>query len=96
MEDQMPTMLVNYLVKRRWLSAVTKVMVFKMWERVFAEVRFRRSALTLQCWWRQVQARKERQSLATQARVAYLAKRGFVWLLQQVKVKRAQLLLQTQ
>ncbi|KAF0696754.1 Aste57867_12513 [Aphanomyces stellatus] len=162
MSAQVPKTLVNYLVKRRWLSAVTKVMVYKMWEKVFYECRFRRSALTIQCWWRQYRARQEMKSLKSQARiasmlakwakklqvmkafsgkpeeklsllngllekpvvprnqkwlltwlgplqramyvqklcrkacVAYLVKRGFLWLFQQVKAKRAQLLLQTQ
>ncbi|RHY34664.1 hypothetical protein DYB32_000763 [Aphanomyces invadans] len=162
MEAHVPKMLVNYLVKRRWLSAVTKVMVYKMWEKVFVECRYRRSSMTIQCWWRQYKARQERKSLAAQARVAamlakwakklqvmksfagkpdekiellnnllakpvvprgqkwlltwlgplqramyvqklcrkacvaFLVKRGFLWLYQQVRVKRAQLLLQTQ
>ncbi|CAK4278563.1 unnamed protein product [Aphanomyces euteiches] len=70
MEAQVPKTLVNYLVKRRWLNAVTKVMVYKMWEKLFHECRFRRSALTIQCWWRQYRARQELKSLKSQARIA--------------------------
>ncbi|OQR98810.1 myosin-like protein [Achlya hypogyna] len=161
-DPAMPKLLGRYVVKRRWISAVTKVLVYKHWERIYFDCKFRRSAIALQCAWRQHRARRELASLQRQyqialklqswfrklqimkafagrpeeklsllhgllakpalpkgqkwlltwlgplqramyvqklcrkACVAFLVKRGFLWLYETVRKKRAQLLLQTQ
>ncbi|KDO35603.1 hypothetical protein SPRG_00446 [Saprolegnia parasitica CBS 223.65] len=161
-DPNLPSALGRYVIKRRWVSAVTKAIVYKRFERIYHECKFRRRAIVLQCAWRQHRARLELASLRRQqaiaiklqswirklqimkafagrpdeklsllhgllskpalpkgqkwlltwlgplqramyvqklcrkACVAYMVKRGFLWLYENVRKKRAQLLLQTQ
>ncbi|OQR91507.1 myosin [Thraustotheca clavata] len=161
-DPKLPVELTKYVVKRRWISAVAKIMVYKKFENIYYDCKYRRSAIVLQCALRQHLARRELASLRKQhqialklqgwirklkvmksfagkaeekltllnhllekpslpkgqrwlltwlgplqramyvqklcrkACVAYMVKRGFLWLYGQIRKKRAQLLLQTQ
>ncbi|RHY05031.1 hypothetical protein DYB36_007232 [Aphanomyces astaci] len=68
--EELETRLVQYTVKRRWISAVTKVVVLRLFRKIYVRVQLSRRALVLQCWFRQVIATNLVKKLRTQARVA--------------------------
>ncbi|RLO09399.1 hypothetical protein DYB28_003877 [Aphanomyces astaci] len=68
--EELETRLVQYTVKRRWISAVTKVVVLRLFRKIYVRVQLSRRALVLQCWFRQVLATKLVKKLRTQTRVA--------------------------
>ncbi|TDH65903.1 hypothetical protein CCR75_001339 [Bremia lactucae] len=50
--------LVRFLRKKHWIHAVTAIMTFNAWKRIFDNVRYQRRATILQCMVRQHSARK--------------------------------------
>ncbi|KAF0698150.1 Aste57867_11218 [Aphanomyces stellatus] len=60
----------KYIVKRRWIMAVTKVVVLRHCEKMLARVQLARRVVVLQCWARQVLAKRLVQRMRTRARVA--------------------------
>ncbi|OQR83729.1 myosin-like protein, partial [Achlya hypogyna] len=70
--DDLNQKLIRYLVKRRWLSAATKVVVMVHFQRLFTQARLRQKAITLQCWARQLQARAVVARLRKHKRVSAL------------------------
>ncbi|ETV88873.1 hypothetical protein, variant 1 [Aphanomyces astaci] len=68
--EELETRLVQYTVKRRWISAVTKVVVLRLFRKIYVRVQLSRRALVLQCWFRQVIATNLVKKLRTQTRVA--------------------------
>ncbi|KDO28212.1 hypothetical protein SPRG_06261 [Saprolegnia parasitica CBS 223.65] len=62
----------HYVAKRHWLSAVTKVVVLRQFQKLFASARLRQKAILLQCFVRQRLARAKAAKLRQHARVAAL------------------------
>ncbi|KAF0698151.1 Aste57867_11219 [Aphanomyces stellatus] len=67
--EELETRLLKYIVKRRWITAVTKVVVRRHMENIFLKVRLARRVIMLQCWVRQVLARKLVQQMRTRQRL---------------------------
>ncbi|ETW08966.1 hypothetical protein H310_01444 [Aphanomyces invadans] len=68
--EELETRLLQYTVKRRWITAVTKVVVQRLFEKIFLRVQLARRALVLQCWFRQILATKLVKKMRTQIRVS--------------------------
>ncbi|EQC40781.1 hypothetical protein SDRG_01851 [Saprolegnia diclina VS20] len=62
----------KYLVKKRWLRAVTKVMVAKAFEKLFLASQMRHKAIKLQCWWRQRRACRRIEAIRKTLRISRL------------------------
>ncbi|KDO28211.1 hypothetical protein SPRG_06260 [Saprolegnia parasitica CBS 223.65] len=60
----------KYLVKKRWLRAVTKVMVAKAFEKLFLASQMRHKAIMLQCWWRQRRACRRIEAIRKKLRIS--------------------------
>ncbi|OQR83730.1 myosin-like protein, partial [Achlya hypogyna] len=70
--DVLVATLNRYLVKKRWIAATTKVIVATTFEKMFLVSQQRHKALVIQCWWRQIQARKRIEAIRKQLRVSRL------------------------
>ncbi|CAK4087002.1 unnamed protein product [Aphanomyces euteiches] len=60
----------KYIAKHRWISAVTKVVVLRYAEKTFLQVQLARHVVVLQCWFRQILARKLVSAMKTHQRIA--------------------------
>lgn len=69
-DPALPAQLAKYVVKRRWVSAATKVMVYKQFEQIDYDCKYRRSAIVIQCALRQHLARRRLASLRKQHQIA--------------------------
>ncbi|KAF0698148.1 Aste57867_11216 [Aphanomyces stellatus] len=62
--------LVQYLVKRRWVTSVTKVAVSRHVQALLVTVQLKRRAIVIQCWYRQHLAKRRVEQLRKERRVA--------------------------
>lgn len=68
--EKLPSQIVQYVIKKRWISAVTKVITINIFERIFQECKFKRKATTIQCMVRQHLARKRLRKLRVLHRIS--------------------------
>ncbi|CAK4609052.1 hypothetical protein LEN26_006292 [Aphanomyces euteiches] len=68
--EELETRLLKYVVKRRWITAVTKVVLRRTLVNIFLRVQLARKVLVLQCWFRQVLASKLVNAMRTRLRVS--------------------------
>ncbi|CAK4726054.1 unnamed protein product [Aphanomyces euteiches] len=67
---ELKSRLVSYLAKQRWISATTKVIVLRTCEKIFLNCRKGRRAIVLQCWFRQILARKRVEKIRAENRAS--------------------------
>lgn len=68
--EKLPSQIVHYVVKKRWMSATTTMITFNIFKRIFQDCKYKRKATIIQCMVRQHLARKRLRKLRVLHRIS--------------------------
>lgn len=68
--EKLPAQIVHYVTKKRWISAVSTIITFNIFKRIYYECKYNRKATVIQCMVRQHLARKRLRKLRVLHRIS--------------------------